>query len=633
VKFKLNPRGIMFSNINSPLDIKSLSYSELESLASEVRKFIIEVVSKTGGHLAPNLGAVELALAVHKVFDAPKDKIIWDVGHQSYAHKIITGRRESFHTLRQYKGISGFPRRIESEYDVFGTGHSSTSISAGLGIACARDLKNEDFEVVCIIGDGAMTAGMAYEGINQTGFLKKKLIVILNDNHMSISENVGGMSRYLMKISTAPLYNELKTDLWDLLGRLPPSLSERARLAARKLREGVKNLMIPTILFEELGLRYVGPLDGHDIASLVETFESVKEIKEPVLIHVLTEKGKGYEPARNNLPLFHGLGPFDIESGEPKKKEGPPTYTSVFGKALCKIGEKNDKVVAITAAMPEGTGLCYFRERFKERFFDVGIAEQHAVTFASGMAIEGYVPVCAIYSTFLQRGFDQVIHDVALQNIPVVFCLDRAGLVGEDGPTHHGAFDISYLRMIPNMVIMSPKDENELVGMLAKAIGYQRGPIAIRYPRGRGTGSTTKPTKIHIGQGEVLRDGKDGFILAIGSMVCPSIEASDLLNKKGFNVGVFNARFAKPLDEDSITEITQRTENIITCEENVLSGGFGSAVAELLTDKHIDVNLLRLGIPDRFIEHGAREVLLKKIGLTSKGIARKVEQFLKVDAD
>lgn len=623
----------MLSNINSPLDIKSLSYRELDSLASEIRKFIIEVVSKTGGHLAPSLGAVELTLAVHKAFEAPRDRIIWDVGHQSYAHKIITGRRERFHTLRQYKGISGFPRRNESEYDVFGTGHSSTSISAGLGIASARDLKNEDFEIVCIIGDGAMTAGMAYEGINQTGFLKKKLIVILNDNHMSISENVGGMSRYLMKISTAPLYNELKGDLWELLGRLPPSLSGRARLAARKLREGIKNLMIPTILFEELGLRYIGPLDGHNIPSLVEAFESVKEIDEPVLIHVLTEKGRGYEPARNNLPLFHGLGPFDIESGEPKKKQGPPTYTHVFGKALCEFAEKNDKVVAITAAMPEGTGLCYFRDRFKERFFDVGIAEQHAVTFASGMAIEGYIPVCAIYSTFLQRGFDQVIHDVALQNIPVVFCLDRAGLVGEDGPTHHGAFDISYLRVIPNMVVMSPKDENELVGMLSLAIGHRKGPIAIRYPRGRGTGSTIKPSRIHIGKGEVLRDGRDGFILAIGSMVYPSIKASDMLKKKGFDVGVFNTRFVKPLDENSILQIAQRTKNIITCEENALSGGFGGAVAEFLVDKHVNVSLLRLGIPDRFIEHGAREILLEKIGLTDKGIAKSIERFLKVDAN
>ena len=619
----------MLSDINSPSDIKSLSYHELNSLASEIRRFIIEVVSKTGGHLAPSLGAVELTLAVHKVFNTPKDRIIWDVGHQSYTHKIITGRREKFHTLRQYKGISGFPRREESEYDVFGTGHSSTSISAGLGIACARDLKNEDFEVICVIGDGAMTAGMAYEGINQTGFLKKKLIVILNDNHMSISENVGGMSRYLLKISTAPIYNELKKDVWELLGRLPPSLSERARLAARKLREGVKNLMIPTILFEELGLRYIGPFDGHNIPMLVEAFKSAKELEEPVLIHVLTEKGRGYEPARNNLPLFHGLGPFDIESGKVKKKDGPPTYTDVFGETLCKIGEKNDKVVAITAAMPEGTGLCYFRERFKERFFDVGIAEQHAVTFASGMAIEGYVPVCAIYSTFLQRSFDQVIHDVALQNIPVVFCLDRAGLVGEDGPTHHGAFDISYLRMIPNMIIMSPKDENELVDMLAVAIDYRKGPIAIRYPRTRGTGSTTKPTKVHIGKGEILRDGKDGFILAIGSMVYPSIEASDILKKKGFDVGVFNARFAKPLDGDIIIEIAQKTKNILTCEENASSGGFGSAIAEFLIDKQIGVNLLRLGIPDRFIEHGARDILLKKIGLTGEGIAKKAEQFLK----
>lgn len=616
-------------SINSPQDIKRLSFKELDLLASEIRRFIIEVVSETGGHLAPNLGSVELTLAVHKVFDAPKDKIIWDVGHQCYTHKIITGRRDKFNTLRQYKGISGFPAIKESEYDVFGTGHAATSISAGLGIACARDLNNEDYHVVCIIGDGAMTAGMAYEGLNQAGFLKKRLIVILNDNHMSISENVGGMSRYLIKITTAPLYLELKRDVWDLLGKLPPTLSSRARLAARKLVEGLKNLVIPTILFEEIGLQYIGPIDGHNIPRLVEALQSVKGLEEPVLIHVLTKKGRGYEPAIKNLPLFHGLGPFDVESGKVKKEDGPPTYTKVFGETLCELAEKNDKIVAITAAMPEGTGTSYFRKKFNDRFYDVGIAEQHAVTFAAGLALKGYIPVCAIYSTFLQRGLDQIIHDVALQNLPVVFCLDRAGLVGEDGATHQGAFDLTYLRMIPNMVVMCPNDADEFVGMIKFAIDYRKGPIAIRYPRSPVVESDSKHTKIEFGRGEILRDGKDAFILAIGSTVPAAIESSDILKKNGYEVGVFNARFAKPADKETILKISKKVDKIITCEESAVTGGFGTAVLEILSDNHIRKSVLRLAIPDRFIEHASREKLLKNVGLTGKDIAKAIQEFLK----
>ncbi len=623
------------ADIDSPGALKSLSPGELTELASEIRGLITETVSKTGGHLAPNLGVVELTLAIHKVFDAPKDKIIWDVGHQCYTHKLLTGRRERFHTLRDYRGISGFPTRKESEYDPFGTGHSSTSISAGVGLACARDLKGDDFEVVCVIGDGAMTAGMAYEGMNQAGFLKKRLIVILNDNHMSISENVGGISKYLMKISTTPLYNELKNDIWELLGKLPPSLSKHARIAARKLREGIKNFIIPSLFFEELGLTYIGPIDGHNISSLIETLSSVKKIKEPVLVHVLTEKGRGYEPARNNLPLFHGLGPFDIETGEPKKRTEIPTYTEVFGKKICEIGEKNDKLVAIVAAMSEGTGLSLFEKRFKDRFFDVGIAEQHAVTFAGAMATEGYVPVCAIYSTFLQRGFDQVIHCIAVQNLPVIFSIDRAGIVGKDGETHQGAFDISYLRMVPNMVIMSPKDEKELISMLEYAILYKKGPVAIRYPRTQVPESPMsdvrgpRSEKIKMGRGEVIRDGSDAYIIAIGSMVYPSMEASDILRKKGLSVGLFNARFAKPLDRDAILEIAGRVENIVTCEENAIQGGVGSGVIEVLTDSFSLSRVLRLGIPDKFIEHGSRDLLLKKLGLDADGIAKRVEKFIR----
>ena len=623
------------ADIDSPGALKSLSPGELTELASEIRGLITETVSKTGGHLAPNLGVVELTLAIHKVFDAPKDKIIWDVGHQCYTHKLLTGRRERFHTLRDYKGISGFPSRKESEYDPFGTGHSSTSISAGVGLACARGLKGDDFEVVCVIGDGAMTAGMAYEGMNQAGFLKKRLIVILNDNHMSISENVGGISKYLMKISTTPLYNELKNDIWELLGKLPPSLSKHARIAARKLREGIKNFVIPSLFFEELGLTYIGPIDGHNISSLIETLSSVKKIKEPVLVHVLTEKGRGYEPARNNLPLFHGLGPFDIETGEPKKRTELPTYTEVFGKKICEIGEKNEKLIAIVAAMSEGTGLSLFEKRFKDRFFDVGIAEQHAVTFAGAMATEGYIPVCAIYSTFLQRGFDQVIHDIAVQNLPVVFSIDRAGIVGKDGVTHQGTFDISYLRMVPNMVIMSPKDEKELISMLEYAILYKKGPVAIRYPRTQVPESPMsdvrcpRSEKIKMGRGEVIRDGSDAYIIAIGSMVYPSMEASDILRKKGLSVGLFNARFAKPLDRDAILEIAGRVENIVTCEENAIQGGVGSGVIEVLTDSFSLSRVLRLGIPDKFIEHGSRDLLLKKLGLDADGIAKRVEKFIR----
>ncbi len=619
--------------INSPEDIKPLSYRELDILAAEIREFIINVVSKTGGHLAPNLGSIELTLAIHKVFNAPRDKIIWDVGHQSYTHKILTGRRNKFHTLRQYKGISGFPTIKESEYDVFGTGHSSTSISAGLGIASARDLNNEDYHVICVIGDGAMSAGMAYEGMNQAGFLKKRLIVILNDNHMSISENVGGMSRYLLKITTAPLYLELKKDAWDLLGKLPPTLSDRARLAARKLIEGLKNLVIPTILFEEIGLQYIGPIDGHNLYRMVEAFESVKGLDEPVLLHVLTEKGRGYKPARKNLALFHGLGPFDIESGKLKKKDGSPTYTKVFGDTICKLAEKNEKIVAITAAMPEGTGTCFFRDKYKDRFFDVGIAEQHAITFAAGMALKGYIPICAIYSTFLQRGFDQVIHDVALQNIPVVFCLDRAGIVGQDGATHQGAFDLTYLRMIPNMVVMSPKDADEFVNMIDFAVDYRKGPITIRYPRVSVSKPCSKPSRIKFGKGEKLRDGKDAFIVAIGSMVSPSIESSDILREKGYDVGVFNARFVKPVDKDSIVEIASKVDKIITCEENSIIGGFGSAVLETLADNKIAKDILRIGIPDEFIHHASRGILLKNLGLTGDGIAKKIEQFLSLTAE
>lgn len=615
------------SHINSPQDLKSLSIKELKELAHEIREEIIHTVSKTGGHLAPSLGVVELTLALHKVFDTPNDKIIWDVGHQTYAHKLITGRREQFHTLRTYGGISGFPRIEESEYDAFGTGHSSTSISAALGIVTARDLKGDKFKVIAVVGDGAMTAGMAYEGLNQTGFMRKDMIVVLNDNGMSISENVGGLARYLNKIIMTPAYAHLKADVWDLLGKLPKDLSERARVAARKLKEGLKSFIVPTILFEELGFEYIGPLNGHDIRTLIENFEYVKKIKGPVFVHVITEKGRGYEPAVNNPSKFHGLGSFDEVSGEVVENTLTPTYTDVFSDTIVELASNDSRIVAITAAMPDGTGLNKFRSTFPDRFFDVGIAEQHAITFSASLALQGLRPVCAIYSTFLQRGFDQLIHDICLQCIPVIFVLDRAGIVGEDGPTHHGTFDLSYLRCMPNIVISAPKDEDELRCMLYTAIKYKNGPIAIRYPKGSAFGVKLGAMReLKIGEAEVLKEGKDGVILAIGSMVYPSLQAAKELEDEKLSIGVINTRFVKPLDENLLKSV--KNHKIITIEENVLNGGFGSAVLEFFNSQGIRPQLLRIGLPDQFIEHGARKILLEKYGLVSAKISQRVKEFL-----
>lgn len=617
----------ILDQIDSPKDLKSLSVAELTQLAHEIREKIIHTVSKTGGHLAPSLGTVELTLALHRVFDTPKDKIIWDVGHQSYTHKLITGRRENFHTLRTYGGIAGFPRREESEYDTFGTGHSSTSISAALGFATARDLCQERFKAIAVIGDGALTAGMAYEGLNQTGFMHKDIIVVLNDNGMSISKNVGGLAKYLNKIITTPAYTHLKTDIWDLLGKLPKDIGEKARAAARKLKEGLKNFIVPAILFEELGFQYIGPFDGHDLKVLIENFEYVKKIKGPILVHVLTEKGRGYTPAMNEPSKFHGLGSFNKVTGKTIQRRKALTYTEVFGDTMVKLAQQNQKIVAITAAMPEGTGLDKFRDTFPDRFFDVGIAEQHAITFSAGMALQGLRPVCAIYSTFLQRGFDQVIHDVCLQNIPLIFALDRAGIVGEDGPTHHGTFDLSYLRCIPNIIICAPKDENELQNMLYTAVEYNKGPVAIRYPRGEGIGAKLKPVqKLEIGKAEIIKEGEQGIILALGSMVYPALEAAQELEDEGIHIGVVNARFVRPLDETLLKKI--KNKKIITIEENSLHGGFGSAVLEFFNLADKETKLLRIGLPDKFIEHGARSILLEKYGLTTKNIKQRVKSFI-----
>lgn len=615
----------ILEKIESPADLRKLKITDLKELAEEIRGEIIEVVSKNGGHLAPNLGVVELTLALHYVFDAPRDKLIWDVGHQSYTHKMVTGRREQFHTLRTLKGISGFPRRDESQYDVFGTGHSSTSISASLGLATGRDLKREDFRVIAVIGDGALTAGMAFEGLNQAGHLKKDLVVILNDNEMSISENVGALSEYLTRITMFPTYNRIKDDVWELLGKLPKGLSSRARDAARRIAEGLKNLAVPSILFEELGFRYVGPLDGHDLEELITTLNSVKRLKGPILVHVLTQKGKGYPHAEQNPTRFHGLGSFDVETGLCKPSDAPPDYTDVFGRALVELGKKDKRIIAITGAMPEGTGLRHFADTMPDRFFDVGIAEQHAVTFACSLALVGFRPVAAIYSTFLQRAFDQVLHDVCLQNSPVVFCMDRSGIVGRDGPTHHGTFDLSYLRLIPNMTIMAPKDENELRDMLFTAVSYTKGPVAIRYPKGAGVGvKLRKEMKIlAIGEAEALREGKDVAILAIGSMVRPCLEAAELLKAARIDAAVINARFAQPIDETLVKDVAKRTGRIVTVEENVLRGGFGSGVIEILEDSGLsDVRVLRLGLPNQFMEHGSRDKLLDMCGLTPQKIAQ-----------
>ncbi|MDD2890159.1 MAG: 1-deoxy-D-xylulose-5-phosphate synthase [bacterium] len=607
------------NNINSPEDVKKLNTDELKELAGEIREEIINVISKNGGHLAPSLGVVELTLALHKIFDAPTDKIIWDVGHQAYPHKLITGRREKFNTIRQYDGLSGFPKRSESEYDDFGVGHASTSIAAAMGIATARDLNKEKYKVVAVIGDGALTGGLAYEGLNQAGFLRKDIIIVLNDNKMSISENVGGVAHYLNKIVTTPLYTQFKTDTWELLDKLPSWISSAAKDSVRRLKEGLKNLAVPTMLFEELGLRYIGPLDGHNIELLTENFKYIKTLKEPVLVHILTDKGRGYNFAQAEPTKFHGIGAFSIDTGESVSKSN--TYSDVFGETITELAKTDSRIVAITAAMPEGTGLNEFRKELPERFFDVGIAEEYALTFAAGIATKGYKPICAIYSTFLQRGLDQLIHDICLQNLPVIFAVDRAGIVGEDGPTHQGTFDLSYLHCIPNLVICSPKDENELRSMLYTAVNNNF-PIVIRYPRSKITGvEKTELQNIPYGKAEVLKSGDKGTIFAIGSMVYMAMEAV-----KDLPVGLVNARFAKPLDKELFMQF--KDTKIITIEENTLNSGFGSAVMEMFNEAGCSVNLLRLGLPDMFIEQGNRNFILEKYGLSAKGIREKIEKFI-----
>ena len=605
----------MLQTINSPEDVRRLSTAELNKLAADIREEIVKTVSKAGGHLAPSLGVVELTLALHYVFNTPSDKLIWDVGHQAYAHKLITGRRDQFHTLRQYKGISGFPKRSESPYDAFDTGHSSTSISAGLGIAIAKHLKKCKNRVISVIGDGSMTGGMAFEALNQAGHLDKNLIVVLNDNEMSISPNVGALSSFLSRKMTSKQVVRAKEEVKHLLKSFS-NIGENILQVLKKSEESFKGFFTPGMLFEALKFEYIGPIPGHQIENLIATFENVRDFSHgPVLIHVITKKGKGYAPAEENPGDYHGLGPFDIKTGAPlPAPDSPITYTRCFGDTLVHLADKEPKVVAITAAMPAGTGLMRFARRFPNRFFDVGIAEQHAVTFAAGLATEGLRPVVAIYSTFLQRALDQVIHDVCLQNLPVTFALDRGGVVGDDGPTHHGVFDLSYLRFIPNLVLMAPKDENELQHMLHTAIRHN-GPAALRYPRGQGVGVelSDELMEIPIGKGEVLREGTDILLLPLGNRVYPALEAAQGLEKVGIDAAVINPRFVKPLDSDLIIEWARKTGRVITVEDNACMGGFGSAVLELLAANnlsHIRVNILGYG--DRFLEHGTQEILWRK---------------------
>lgn len=620
--------GNILDNINYPDDLKKVDINQLEILAKEIREFLISHVCKTGGHLAPSLGVTELSIVLHYIFNAPRDKIVWDVGHQAYVHKILTGRKDRFNTLRQFRGISGFPKISESEYDCFGVGHSSTAISAALGFATARDLKNENYKIIAVIGDGAMTAGLSFEGLNNAGASKRDLIVVVNDNRMSISPNVGALSRYFTQIITNPLYNKIKEDVWWLTGKLPMG-SNKVRKAVQRIDEGLKTMVVPGSLFERLGFRYFGPIEGHNIKELFRVFNDVSRLKGPILVHCLTRKGKGYKFAEENATKFHGIGKFCPETGTAKPKK-IPSYSEVFGKTVSKIAEKDDKIIGITAAMAEGTGLKYFAQKFPERFFDVGIAEQHAVTFASGLALDGFKPIVAIYSTFLQRALDQVIHDVALQNIPVIFALDRAGLVGNDGPTHHGSFDLSFLRFIPNLVIMSPKDGNEFGDMLWTAVQYQKGPIAIRYPRGECPGLTERDTfnTIKIGEAEVVKQGEHVAILAIGDQVLPAVKIARRLERDNLSTCVINCRFLKPLDKKLIEKIVKKFPVLLTLENNSVVGGLGSSVAEIIAEKKLHDNMIfqRLGLPDKFITHGDTDILLKEIGLDIDTLSQQIKK-------
>lgn len=612
--------------IEKPNDIKKIPRDKLDDLAREIREFLIKKISVTGGHLGANLGAVELTMALHLVMDFPQDKLIFDVGHQSYTHKILTGRKDGFDTLRKFGGMSGFPKANESDCDAFNTGHSSTSISAGLGLAMARTIKGEKNTVVSVIGDGSLTGGMAYEAMNNAGKMNTPFIIVLNDNNMSISENVGGVSQYLNNIRTAEAYLELKDEVKEKLKSVPRGKNMIHRI--QRAKSSFKSLVIPGMFFEEMGLTYLGPVDGHDINALVKAFTEAKRCKTPVLVHVITQKGKGYAPAERHPARFHGAEPFEIETGLPAHKRTKPNYTDIFSTVMCKLGDRNPNVVAITAAMPDGTGLKRFKNMYPERFFDVGIAEQHAVTFAAGLAKEGLKPIFAVYSSFLQRAYDQIIHDVCLQNLPVVFAVDRAGLVGSDGETHQGAFDLSYLSSIPGMTVMAPKNKWELSDMMKFAVKFD-GPVAIRYPRGLAyEGLSDFRAPVSYGMSEWIYRESDIALVAVGSMVETAEEVRDRLKEKGLNVSMVNARFVKPMDEELLGEVLRFHKYVITLEENVLSGGFGEKVRDYADSVNSDSKVLNIGIPDRFVEHGAVNLLKQELGMDAESITVKVLDML-----
>ncbi|MBN2201369.1 1-deoxy-D-xylulose-5-phosphate synthase [bacterium] len=620
----------ILDTIQSPRDLQSLDITDLRRLADELREFVTESVSRTGGHLAPNLGVIELTLALHTAFDAPEDKIIWDVGHQAYVHKILTGRRDRFHTLRQTGGISGFPKITESEYDAFGAGHASTAISAALGMAAARDLKGESHSVIAVVGDGAMTGGLAFEGLNNAGAAKRDLIVVLNDNTMSIAPNVGALSRYLNKLIAAPAYNRVKTVLWHATQR-----SGFLRRSVRRIDEVIKALLVPSGFFERMGFRYFGPVDGHDLPELLWILREIRKLHGPILLHVMTTKGKGYKYAEEDATRFHGISSFCLDTGKTPPRRNP-SYTDVFGETMIRLAEADPSIAAITAAMANGTGLCEFAVRFPSRFFDVGIAEQHAVTFAAGLARQGMRPVVAIYSTFLQRALDSIIHDVALQNLPVVFAVDRGGLVGEDGPTHHGCFDLTFLRMIPNLVVMAPKDENEFRDMLYTAVRHP-GPVAVRYPRSETLGLPEKSgfAEIPIGRSETVREGRDAAVFAVGDMVQTALEAAGRLAHDGLSVRVVNARFVKPVDRQALEEAARSVPALFTLENNTGVGGFGSGVSEALSEMHPlgthlpDVRVRRIALPDRFVPHGSLRDLFLQTGLDPESVAEVIRKAVR----
>ena len=621
----------ILDTINSMQDFKKIGLEQYPQLAEEIRRLLIKTTSSNGGHLAPNLGVVELTMALHKTFDCPSDKIVWDVGHQAYIHKILTGRREQFASLRQYGGLSGFPKREESVCDAFNTGHSGTSISAALGIALARDIKNEHFHSIAVIGDGSFTNGMVYEALNQAGHRDTNLIVVLNDNAMSISPNVGALSEYFARIRTAPRYSKLKQEFEQLVRRIP-TIGESVAHYAERVKDALKFIVMPGMFFEEMGFTYFGPIDGHNVQQMLDVFLNAKSVGGPVLVHVVTQKGRGYFPAEIKADKFHGVGPFKVSTGEAiKDPEAPESYTNVFADILVDMADERADIVAITAAMRDGTGLSKFAKKYPQRFFDVGIAEGHAVTLGAGIAAEGLRPVIAIYSSFLQRAYDNVLHDVCMQNLPVIFILDRAGIVGDDGPTHHGVFDLSYLRHMPNLVLMSPKDEQELRCMFKSAFNYNC-PVAIRYPRGSGVGvDCEQPLEaIAVGTSELLRSGADIALLPIGALTNPAMLAAGLLaDRLGIDAMVVNARFVKPLDEQALHSICQSINGIVTLEDNVLQGGFGSAILEFINEHKYPTRVLRLGWPDQFIEQGARDLLLEKYGLAVDGIVESVSNFIK----